>query len=120
MTVPSKRTLPEAQDDYPLAQGGDIVGLVGGDDDGGALPGSPQHIAQAASLLGVEPRGRLVEHQQVGLTEHRLGEDEASSLSARQRADPLRREVAEPGQLERPAYLSLPLIASDHSLRIAM
>ena len=96
------------EDHDPLAQGGHVLGLVGGDDHRRRLPGPAEHVAQPTALGRVEPGGRLVEDQQVRAPEQRLSQDDATSLAAGQGADPLGGDVGQPDEVDDTAYLVVP------------
>ena len=52
-----------------------------------SLGQGPQQAAQLDDLARVEAVGRLVEHQQLGLVQHGLGDGDALPVAARQPAD---------------------------------
>ena len=119
VTPPCQAHPALVQHDDALAQRGDVLGLVGGDEHGRPVPGRRQHAAQGRALLGVEAGRRLVEHQQVGIAHQGLGEGDAVPLAARQPTQPLAGEVGEPDQLQHPAHLRCRAAASDHSFSAA-
>ena len=55
---------PGVDDEHPVAQGRDVLGLVRRDHDRAGESG--QEASQGGSLLGVEAGGGLVEDEQVG------------------------------------------------------
>src|SRR5690606_21018837 len=58
---------PGADDDDPLGERLDLLQVVAGDDDGGALAVVvADGLPQGAAALDVQPRGRLVEQHQAG------------------------------------------------------
>ena len=103
-----------------LAQRGDVLGLVGGQDHGAALADPGHQVAEPQPLLGVETRRRLVEDEQLGVAEQRLGDAHPAAHAAGQGADPAAGDVGQADQVDDPAYLVVPGPArSVNSLRIA-
>ena len=71
-------------------------------------PGPPEHVAEPTALGGVQAGGRFVEHEQVGVPQHRLGEHHAAALPAGERGDPLRGDLGETDQVDHAAHLGVP------------
>ena len=68
-----------------FAQCSDVLGLVGGDQHGGCLPGLTEDVPQPGSLRRVQAGGRLVEDQEV-----RVAQRSACASSTRRRCPPLK------------------------------
>ena len=88
-----------------LAQRGDVLGLVGGQQHRCPVPGRGEHPTQRGPLLGVEAAGGFVEHEEVGVADQCLGEAGPVPLPAGEPAQLRGGEVGETHQLEHPAYL---------------
>jgi hypothetical protein len=65
-----------------------------------ALGVAAQQLAHGVDLRRVEPVGRLVEHQQLGQPEHRLGDGQPLAHPLAVGADPALDRGAQPGDLE--------------------
>ena len=75
-------------DDQPVAQLLGLVHVVGGEDQGDALLLEPeQPVPQHVPGLRVEPGGRLVEQQDLGLVDQRAGDGQPALHAAGQRLD---------------------------------
>ena len=84
-----------------------LVHHVAGDEQRGAVAGEAvEQGPEVAPQHGVEPDGRLVEHEQIRLAEQRGGQRDARALAARQRAGELVAGVGEVDGGERPADLA--------------
>ena len=78
---------PVEQDRDPIGDAFDLGKDVRGDKDRAVAGQGPQQAAQLDDLARVEAVGRLVEHQQLGLVQHGLGDRDALPVAARQPAD---------------------------------
>src|SRR3954451_2131443 len=101
------------QDDDVLAEGGDVVGLVCGEQHSRAGgPGSEQ-LTEPESLLRVEPRGGFVEHEQVGPTYQGLGNANSPAHPARELSYAFVHDSVEADEGQDPADLVMPGLALD-------
>ena len=88
-------------DDEPVAQLLGLVHVVRRDDEGDALALEPeQPVPQHVSRLRVEPGGRLVEEQHLGVVHEAARDGEPALHPARQRLDPVVAALGELGELE--------------------
>ena len=99
---PSGGHEPAVLDDrHRLAQPLDELELVRGEDHRDALVGEPlQHAAEHVDADGVEPRERLVEHEQLRPVHERRAELHALLVAERQRLHAVARAVGDPEPLE--------------------
>ena len=86
------------QHDHPVGQALHLGHVVGGEHDGGAAcPAIELELgAHPVGGVGIERGGGLVEHQQLGLVEQRLGEAHARLLPGRELAVGPVEQVGEP------------------------
>src|SRR6478609_5359878 len=91
--------------DDALAEGGDVLGLVRGEQYGALAAGDREGATQVGPLNGVEPGRRLVQHQDAGVADECLGEADPPPLATGELRDPLGGQVGEADEGEYPAYL---------------
>ena len=92
---------PLVHDDQPVAELLGLVHVVGGDDQRDPVLLEPvEAVPEQVAGLGVEPGGRLVEDQQVGIGDERPGDGEPPLHAARQRVDPVVGPLGQLGELE--------------------
>jgi hypothetical protein len=92
----------------PGAQGGDVLGLVAGQDHRAPLTGVRDHLPEPQPLLGIEADRRLVEEEQVWIAQQGLGQPDPPAHPAGEGPDPLGADGRQPGQLDDPADLVVP------------
>ena len=93
---------------WPVVEDHDAVGdllhlveLMARDQHGAALAGEvAEEAAQPADAVGIEPVGRLVEHEHLRVAEQRRGQAEALPHAQRVAADLALAGIAQPDQLE--------------------
>ena len=74
---------------HARAQVGDVVDDVGREDDDDIVADRGEQVEEAVALLGVEAGGRLVDDDQLGVADQRLGDAEALPHAAREAGDGL-------------------------------
>ena len=112
--------LAAVQHDHALAQGRDVLGLVGGQHHDRGARELREHGPQRDPLLRVDAGGRLVQDQHRRRAEQRLGERDPAALAAGHGPDPLRAEAGQPDQVEHAAHFGVPRGRLGHSLSSAM
>ncbi len=119
--------LAVVDDDGPLGDVLDVGDVVRGEEDGGALLLVEAHEQLAEALLGhqVEPDGRLVEEQDLGVVQQARGELAAHPLAERQVAHRLVEQVGGVEQLAELGDAPLlgravePVDRGEHPVRLA-
>ena len=109
--------LPVVEHNQRGAQRADVLGEVSRQDDGGVGGNARHHLAEPESLLGIEPCGRLVEHDQLGAAQQRLGQRQPSTHTARERSHLGRRTIGEPYLLQHATHLAMPFGSVGHLLQ---
>ena len=96
---------PGREHRHPVGQGLRLVQVVGAEQDRGAARGQlPDQVPELPPRRGVEPRGRLVQDQQLGAADQAEREVHPAALTAGQPAQPgarLRGQAHRPDQLAR-------------------
>ena len=82
-------------DHHPLAERRHVLGLVRRQQHRVLLGDGRHGLAEPQPLLRIEPRCRFVEHQQLGVSEQRLGDDHTAAHAAREGLDALVHHVVE-------------------------
>ena len=95
--------LAVGQHDQPVGVAVGLLDVVGGVEDGGALPGEAEdELPEALALARIERRARLVEQQHLRLGEQADGDVDALTVAARQRAHLIAGAITQAGQVEHP------------------
>src|SRR5206468_7864342 len=93
-----------------------VFGLMCRQNDRPSFACGRDEVAEPQSLLRVETRRRLVEHEQLRLTEQRLGQAQPAAHPARQRTNTLAGDITESDHCQHPADL----VVSWPSLRVLL
>ena len=73
---------PSAMHRHARAEVGDVLDDVGREDDDDVLADLGEQVEEAVALLGIEAGGRLVDDDQLGIADQRLGDAEALAHAA--------------------------------------
>ena len=112
---PQRDDAPVVNDGHPLAQPLRFLHVVRGEQDGAAARlESLHHFPELAAGLRIEPRGGLVEEEQLGVVDQRAGDREPLGLAAGEvlhagaglvdEADPLENDPSKAPDLPDPAF----------------